>query len=106
MYSTIIKENLICVLPNLEILLRIYLSLVCTNVSDERAFSKLKLIKNYLRSTMGEEKLNAFAFLSIEHEILDSLNFDEIIDKFNHAKSRKEPISTTSLSCTPSAEES
>lgn len=27
MYSTIIKENLICVLPNLEILLRMYLSL-------------------------------------------------------------------------------
>lgn len=47
-YSTIIKENLICVLPNLEILLRMYLSLFCTNVSDERSFSKLKLIKNYL----------------------------------------------------------
>lgn len=98
MYSIIIKDGLISTMSNLEILLRIYLSLFCTNVPDERSFSKLKYIKNYLRSTMGEEKLNAFAFLSIEYEILNNLDFDEIIDDFINAKNRAKAISTASSS--------
>lgn len=100
MYSTIIKDGLISVMPNIEIILRIYLSMFCTNVKDERSFSKLKYIKNYLRNSMGEEKLNAFALLSIEHEILNNLNFDEIIDDFVHTKNRKRAIATTSISST------
>lgn len=44
---------------------------------------------------MGEEKLNAFAFLSIEHEIFKDLNFDEIIDEFIYAKNRKVAIASS-----------
>ena len=98
MYSTIKKEDLISTMQNLEIILRIYLSLFCTNVPDERSFSKLKYIKNYLRSTMGEEKLNAFAFLSIEYEILNNLDFNQIVDDFVFAKNRAKAISVTSSS--------
>ena len=42
------------VYPNLWIALRIALTLPVTVASAERSFSKLKLIKTYLRSTMGE----------------------------------------------------
>lgn len=96
MYSTIIKDGILCTMPNIEIVLRIFLCLFCTNVYDERTFSKMKYIKNYLRNTMGEEKLNAFALLSIENVILKKLNFDEIIDEFILAKNRRKTISTTS----------
>ena len=98
MYSTIKKEDLISTMANLEIVLRIYLSLFCMNVPGERSFSKLKYIKNYLRSTMGEEKLNAIAFLSIEYDVLSNLDFDQIIDNFIIAKNRARAISVTSSS--------
>jgi len=41
------------VFPNLAVALRILLTLPVTVASAERSFSKLKLIKTYLRSTMN-----------------------------------------------------
>jgi hypothetical protein len=38
--------------PNVSIAYRILLTILMTVVSVERSFSKLKLLKNYLRSTM------------------------------------------------------
>jgi len=43
------KQNLQDIYPNIEIALRIFLTIPLTTVSCERSFSKLKLIKNYLR---------------------------------------------------------
>jgi hypothetical protein len=40
--------------------------------SAERSFSKLQLIKNYLRSTMSQERLSGLATLSIEHKLIFS----------------------------------
>ena len=44
------------------------LTLPVTVATCERSFSKLKLVKNYLRSTMSEERLSDLAMLSIENE--------------------------------------
>jgi len=33
----------------------------------EKSFSKFKLIKSYLRSTMSQQRLNGLALLSIEN---------------------------------------
>ena len=43
---------------NMYICLRTYLSLFVTNCSGERSFSAQKRIKNYLGSTLKDEKLN------------------------------------------------
>ena len=51
MYKLITGANLHRVFPNIKVGLRIYLSLMVTNCSGERSFSKLKRIKNELRST-------------------------------------------------------
>ena len=45
---------------------RILLTIPVTIASAERSFSKLKLIKFYLRSTMSQEKLNGLTILLIE----------------------------------------
>src|SRR5258705_6472536 len=50
--------------------LRIFRTLPITVAEGERAFSKLAIIKNYMRTTMLQERLNSLGLLSIEHDIL------------------------------------
>ena len=65
---------------NIEIALRIFLTIQVTVSLCGRSFSKLKLIKNYLRSTMGQERLSILAIISIENKIAKKVNYDKIID--------------------------
>ncbi|EZA54577.1 Zinc finger MYM-type protein, partial [Ooceraea biroi] len=75
--------------PNINVALRIFLTLPVSIASCERSFSKLKLIKNYLRSTMGQERLSSLSILSIEHNIVKDINYDDVIDEFAEMKARK-----------------
>lgn len=77
------------VYPNVAIALRIMLTLPVTTATAERSFSKLKLVKNYLRTTLSQEKTTNLAIISIEHEIVDGLNLDDVIGTFADLKSRK-----------------
>uniref|UniRef100_A0A452XHG8 HAT C-terminal dimerisation domain-containing protein n=1 Tax=Aegilops tauschii subsp. strangulata TaxID=200361 RepID=A0A452XHG8_AEGTS len=67
---------------NISIAYHIVFTLPITVASAKRSFSKLKLLKNYLRSTMTRERLNAFAAFCIEKKILDEIGFDPIISDF------------------------
>ncbi|XP_022874211.1 zinc finger MYM-type protein 1-like [Olea europaea var. sylvestris] len=51
--------------PNAYIPYKILLTIPVTVASVERSFSKLKLIKTYLRLTMSQQRLNGLAMLSI-----------------------------------------
>lgn len=53
LYRLIVTNNLETVFPNTAILFRMYLSLMISNCSGERSFSKLKLPKSQIRSCMG-----------------------------------------------------
>jgi hypothetical protein len=53
-----------------------------TVASAKRSFSKLKLLKNYLRSTMSQERLNGLATLCIEKGLLDEIDIDSIVTDF------------------------
>lgn len=75
--------------PNLSVALRILLTMPVTVASGERSFSKLKLIKNFLRSTTTQHRLNGLAILAIEHEIVDQINLKDVIKKFAEIKVRK-----------------
>ena len=57
--------------------------------SAERSFSKLKMIKNYLRSSMSQERLSGFAIMSINHDVGKQISYDDIIDDFSSRKCRK-----------------
>jgi len=65
------------------------LTIPVSTASAERSFSKLKIIKNYLRNTMTQERLSALAVLSIETKIANNLNYEDILKTFSEAKSRK-----------------
>ena len=56
--------------PNMYICLRIYLSLLVTKCSGDRSFSPLKCIKNYLRSTLKDERLNHLALMHVVSSVL------------------------------------
>lgn len=75
--------------PNLVIAYRLLLTFPVSVASGERSFSKLKLIKTHLRSTMTQEKLLNLAILSIENKMIQTINFDDVIENFASIKSRK-----------------
>ncbi|ESO05720.1 hypothetical protein HELRODRAFT_77310 [Helobdella robusta] len=93
MWSFIQENNIIATFPNLNVILRIYLNLPVSNASGERSFSVMGRIKNFLRSTLGQQKLNSLSLLYIEKELLNSsINYDKLIDEFAELKVRKKAI--------------
>jgi len=75
--------------PNIVIMLRIFLTIAVSVATCERSFSKLKLIKNHLRSSMSTLRLKNLATLSIEQQLTDNINFDIAIEEFANKKARK-----------------
>jgi hypothetical protein len=67
----------------------ILLTIPVTVALAERSFSKLKLIKTYLRTTMSQERLSGLAMISIENEYLDKLNYDDLIEEFALKNARR-----------------
>ncbi|KAK8291657.1 hypothetical protein V6Z11_D06G072400 [Gossypium hirsutum] len=59
-----------------------FLTVPMIMASSERSFSKLKLIKTYLRSSMSQERLNGLTILSVEKDFLENIDVDVIINDF------------------------
>ena len=74
---------------NTCIAFRILLTIPVTVASTKRSFSKLKLIKSYLRTNMLHERLGGLAMLSIKNEMLVELECKNLISNFASQKARK-----------------
>ena len=59
----------------------IYLCIMDSSCIGELSFSKLHIIKNYLRSSIGQ-KLSILSLMSMEHEILGDTDLETIINDF------------------------
>ncbi|XP_063790285.1 uncharacterized protein LOC134945132 [Pseudophryne corroboree] len=53
-----------------------------TSCSCERAFSKLGHVKNKLRSTIYQQRLDSLMLLYIEQELALSVNYNDVIEEF------------------------
>nr|CAH7732795.1 unnamed protein product [Callosobruchus chinensis] len=87
--KAIVELDLKEMFPNVVVAIKIFLTMPVTVASCERSFSKLKLIKTYLRSTMGQERLSGLAILSIEGDIARLLSYENVIKNFAMRKARK-----------------
>ena len=68
--------------PNIFVAYRILLTMLVIVMLAERSFSKLKLLKNYLRSTMTQHRLNGLATLCIGKKLLDDIDIYPIFNDF------------------------
>ena len=57
-----------------------YLSLMVSNSTGERSFSKLKLVTNYLINSLTQEKLSGLALISLESSLLKDIDQERIIN--------------------------
>ena len=86
----ILKENLSTIFPDVFTATMIFITIPVTSASAERSFSKLKLIKNYLRSTISQDRLSSLALLNIERLQTSEIDVDNIIiNIFANTKARK-----------------
>ncbi|GFW52384.1 uncharacterized protein TNCV_2796421 [Trichonephila clavipes] len=67
------------------------ITLPVTSAMAERSFSKLKLIKNYLRCTVSEERLSYLSLISIEQEAR-KIELDELITDFAKKNVRRQTL--------------
>ena len=64
------------------------LTMPVSQVTCERSFSKMKIIKNYLRNSMSDDRLSHLTLLSIVRDIV--IDYESVVDKFarSHKNSR------------------
>jgi len=78
--------------PNLHMLYSIFCCLPVSSASAERALSKLKIIKNRLRTSLSDDTLSALLLLASEKDIIMDINNDTIINRiaFTNPKLKSE----------------
>ena len=69
-------------LPSVHNLLRLYLTIPLSSATSERAFSALRRILTYLRSTMTEQRLNNCLLLHVHKDLTDSLDLVDAAKEF------------------------
>lgn len=68
-----------------------YLTINPSNATDERSFSILNRIKNNLSNSISDTKLSSLASFSVNSELLEPMNFNDLINNFA-AKVKEAPI--------------
>ena len=56
--------------------------IIVSSVDCERSFSNMRIVKNWLRNSMEQKRLNSLMICSIHSETLDKLNIDELMSSF------------------------
>lgn len=69
--------------------LKMFTIIPVTSCTCERVFSKLTIVKNKLRSTMGQERLESLLLLFTEQEMVSKVDLDAVIDEFNSMGNRR-----------------
>ncbi|CAF4453696.1 unnamed protein product [Rotaria socialis] len=74
--------------PNMMLMIKAALTIPVSSSTCERVFSKMKLIKTRIRTTMADERLSDLCILAIERDF--QMDYEQVIDQFSisHNNSR------------------
>ena len=62
--------------------MKLILVMPATNACSERSFSAMRRLKTYLRSTMGQSRLNHLMILHVHKDLTDGLNLIDVANEF------------------------
>jgi len=68
--------------PDVVKLCKIYLVNPATTSTAERSFSLLRRLKNYLRTTMMQQRLNHCLILNLYKDRVDCLDIESLVNEF------------------------
>ena len=68
--------------PEYEKFVRLLMTIPGSSCTKKRSFSTLRRLKNYLRSTMSQNRLNNIAILHVYSEKTDALDLEKMMDEF------------------------
>jgi len=68
--------------PHLSSLYKVLSTLAVSSCSAERVMSRIRIVKNRLRSTMVDDYFSALLILSAEKDVLDKIVINDIINRF------------------------
>jgi len=77
------------VFPDVATAYTIFLTLSVRVASNERSFSKLKLLKTYLRAAMSHDRLSDLGILSIERDRFSEVDKRKVLEMFAQRKARR-----------------
>lgn len=83
------SEEMKHILPWANRICRLTLTAPVSVATNERTFSKLRLIKNHLRSTTCDRRLDSLMILSTEKDIVDKLNINDVATLWASLKNRR-----------------
>ena len=78
--NQIFEKKLKHLFPYICIILRIFNTIPVSVAEGERSFSKLKIVKNSLRSTMGQDHVIDLLIISIEEDMAKKVSYDNVIE--------------------------
>ena len=91
MLETVHENDLFDIFPEYYNVAHILAAIPATSCSAERSFSALRRLKNYIRSTMGQQRVSNITFINIERAYVNSVvnnDMDRIIDIFGRRNGR------------------
>lgn len=78
-----------CDITEVFMAILLFYTIPVTSAGAERSFSKLKIIKNYLRNSTGQDRLKYLSLIAVENKAASKLDLSEVIDQFANIKARK-----------------
>ena len=76
-------------LGEVDKVIQVYLTYPVTSATAERAFSSLRRIKTYLRSSMTVQRLNNLFMLYVHKTLTDSLDLESVAKEFVSTNTRR-----------------
>ena len=68
--------------PTIHVALQYYCCVPLTSPTEERSFSTMRRVTNYLRSTSGSDDLNNAMFASIHPKLMDQVDLKALTNEF------------------------